>query len=89
MFVDHEVDKRAVLYRIVQEDFVCPYGTKAKLFLERRGYEVEDHHLTTKDEIKVFLKKHNVRTTPQAYIDGVRIGGLEDIRKHFFPSYKS
>ncbi len=31
------VYKTAVLYRIVQDDFVCPYGTKAKLFLERRG----------------------------------------------------
>ncbi len=73
----------AQLYRMVMPDHLCPYGLKSKDLLERQGYEVEDHPLTTRAETDAFMKKHGVETTPQTWIGGERIGGYEDVREHF------
>ena len=78
-----EDNKVAKLYRMVMPGHLCPYGLKSKDLLEREGLEVEDHHLTTRDETDAFMKKHGVETTPQTFIDGERIGGYEDLRVHF------
>ena len=76
-------EKRAVLYRMVMPEHVCPWGLKARHLLRRQGYEVEDHWLTTKAENEAFKAEHGVKTTPQAFIGGRRIGGYEDLRRHF------
>jgi len=75
--------KTAKLYRMVMDKHVCPYGTRSKYMLERRGFSVEDHHLTTREETDAFKEKHGVATTPQTFIDGERIGGYEALRGHF------
>ena len=75
--------KRAVLHRMVTAQHVCPWGLRAKDLLRRQGYAVEDHLLTTREEIDVFKAAHGVKTTPQAFIDGQRIGGYDDLRRHF------
>ena len=75
--------KKAVLYRMVMEDHPCPYGLKSKDLLEREGYEVEDHHLTSRAETDAFKKEHGVETTPQTFIGGERIGGYDALREHF------
>ncbi|MFA9199690.1 MAG: MauE/DoxX family redox-associated membrane protein [Cypionkella sp.] len=64
-------------------DHVCPYGIKAKWLLERHGYEVEDHWLTSRAETDAYKAAHGVETTPQAFIGGERIGGYTDLRRHF------
>lgn len=74
--------KKAVLYRMVMEKHLCPYGLKTKDFLQRNGFEVEDHWLTNHDQVKDIKEKYNVKTTPQVIIDGERIGGYEDVRQH-------
>ena len=75
--------KTASLYRMVMPDHVCPYGLKAKALLERKGYEVEDHWLKTREETDRFQQEHDVETTPQTFIDGKRIGGYDDVRAFF------
>ena len=75
--------RRAQLYRMVMPDHLCPFGLKSKALLERRGYEVEDHHLETREETDAFQREHDVDTTPQAFIDGERIGGYDDLRAFF------
>ena len=55
----------AKLYRMVMPGHTCPYGLKSKDLLERQGFEVEDHHLTTREETDAFKAKHDVETTPQ------------------------
>ena len=75
--------KQAILYRMVMPGHICPYGLKAKHLLERRGYAVDDRWLTTRDETDAFKAEHGVKTTPQTFIDGVRIGGHDDLRRHF------
>lgn len=73
----------ARIYRMVMDKHVCPYGTKAVHLLRRRGFAVEDHHLTTRDETDAFKAEHDVTTTPQVFIDGQRIGGYDALRRHF------
>lgn len=67
--------KTASLHRMVTPEHVCPYGLKALDLLERRGFEVEDHHLSSRAETDAFKAKHDVETTPQTFIGGNRIGG--------------
>jgi glutaredoxin len=73
----------AKLYRMVMPDHTCPYGLKSKDLLERQGFEVEDHHLTTREETDAFKAKHDVETTPQSFIGAERIGGYDDLRVYF------
>ncbi|GGA62207.1 membrane protein [Pelagibacterium lentulum] len=64
-------------------EHICPYGTKSKWLLEQRGYTVVDHHLTTREQTDAFKAKHGVDTTPQAFIEGERVGGYDELREHF------
>jgi glutaredoxin len=74
---------RAVLYRMVMDKHVCPYGLKARHLLQREGYEVEDHWLRTREETDAFKAEYDIKTTPQTFIAGKRIGGYDDLRRHF------
>lgn len=73
--------KRAILYRMVMDKHVCPWGVKAKHLLRRAGYEVDDRWLTTREEVDAFKAKHQVATTPQTFIGAERIGGHDDVRR--------
>lgn len=75
--------KTASLTRMVMPDHVCPYGVKSKWLLERHGYRVDDHWLTTREETDAYKREHGVETTPQAFIGGKRIGGYTDLRAFF------
>ena len=75
--------KTAVLYRMVMPEHLCPSGLKALHLLKSRGYVVEDHWLKTRAETDAFKARHDVKTTPQVFIDGQRIGGYTDLRRHF------
>jgi len=74
--------KTATLYRMVMPDRLCPSGLKAKDRLEREGYTVEDRPLTTRADTDAFKAEHDVKTTPQIWIDGARIGGFDALRAH-------
>ena len=75
--------KTATLYRMVMPTHTCPYGIKALDLLKRKGFEVEDHHLNTREATDAFKVEHGVKTTPQTFIDGKRVGGYDDLRRHF------
>ena len=68
---------------MVMPAHTCPYGLKALDLLRRKGFAVDDRHLTTREETDAFKAAQGVRTTPQVFIDGVRIGGYDDLRRHF------
>ena len=72
--------RTAQLYRMVMPGHVCPYGLKARWLLQRKGYAVEDHWLTTREQVDAFKAAHDVKTTPQIFIGGERIGGHDDLR---------
>ncbi|MEL6570838.1 MAG: MauE/DoxX family redox-associated membrane protein [Pseudomonadota bacterium] len=73
----------AVLYRMVLDSHTCPHGLKAKDLLERQGYIVDDRPLKSRAEVDAFKAEHAVKSTPQAFIDGNRIGGFDDLSAHF------
>ena len=75
--------KKATLYRMVTDEHICPFGLKSKALLEREGLEVDDNWLTTREETDEFKAKHDVETTPQAFIDSERIGGHDDLLEYF------
>ena len=75
------VSKKAIVYRMVMGHHTCPYGIKAKDLLKRSGFEVEDHHLTTREQTDAFKAEHGVATTPQIFIGGQRVGGYDDLRR--------
>lgn len=81
--MDKTASKRATLYRMVMPGHICPYGVKAKWLLERHGYQVDDRWLTTRGETDSFKAEHGVKTTPQTFIDGARVGGYDDLRGFF------
>ena len=73
--------KKAVLYRMVLQDHTCPFGVRAKQLLEDHGYDVEDNILSTREETDAFQAKHDVRTTPQVFINGKPVGGSDELAR--------
>ena len=77
------MSKSATLYRMVTPSHICPFGLKSKDLLERQGFVVNDHHLTSRSETDRFKAKYEVKTTPQTFIEDERIGGYDDLRDFF------
>jgi glutaredoxin len=75
------IPKTARLHRMVMDKHICPYGVKSRWFLEKNGYLVDDRWLTTREQTDAFKREHKVKTTPQTFIDGERIGGYTELRK--------
>jgi len=75
--------RTATLYRMVMDTHVCPYGLKARDLLRRQGYRIEDHALRTREETDAFKAEHGVKTTPQVFIGGERVGGYDDLCRFF------
>lgn len=73
--------KKAVVYRMKMAKHQCPFGLKTVDILKRHGYQVEDQPLTTREQVDAFKAEHHVSTTPQAFINGQRIGGYEAVRQ--------
>ena len=57
----------------------CPWGQKAIDLLKKRSITYKDHIFDSKDEENSFKEKHGVKTTPQIFLDGDRIGGYTDL----------
>ena len=77
------MSRAATVYRMVMDEHVCPYGLKTIDLLKRQGFEVNDHHLTSREETDAFKERHDVETTPQTFIEDERIGGYDDVREYF------
>jgi glutaredoxin len=71
----------ATLYRMVLPQHTCPYGVEAKNLLEESGYDVEDNHLTSREQTELFKAQHGVATTPLIFIGDERVGGCDDLRR--------
>lgn len=76
------MSKHAVLYRMSMDEHICPFGLKTRALLKRKGFEVEDHKLRSRDQTEQFKARHHVDTTPQVFIDERRIGGYEELQQY-------
>jgi len=61
--------------------FFCPYCSRAKALLDRKGVEYQEIDLTT-DRVgfdAMVERAGGARTVPQIFIDGKHIGGSDDM----------
>ena len=77
------MSKTATLYRMQTDAHICPFGLRSKDLLKRKGYQVDDRPLTSREETDKFKEKYDVKTTPQTFIDDKRVGGYDELREYF------
>ncbi|WP_265090139.1 MauE/DoxX family redox-associated membrane protein [Psychrobacter alimentarius] len=70
----------AIIFRMVMPDHLCPFGLKSIDALKHAGYDIIDRHITTQDENTLVKETLGVKTTPQTFIDGKRVGGNDDLQ---------
>jgi glutaredoxin 3 len=75
-------ERKAILYRMVLPDHVCPFGVRALQSLQQSGFEVDDRILATRMEVDAFKAEHGVSTTPLIFIGGEQIGGSHDLERY-------
>lgn len=83
------MSQTAELYRMMTDTHICPFGLKSKDLLQRKGFKVVDHKLESREAADEFKEKHGVKTTPQTFIEGQRIGGYEDLKRYFGETVES
>ena len=72
-------ERNATLYRMKLPTHECPYGLLARRMLDDAGFDVEEHLLTTREEVDDFMAKHELTTTPLIVINGEQIGGSDEL----------
>ena len=60
---------------------VCPYCIRAEQLLKRKGVqEIEKIRVDLQPELRIaMMEKTGRRTVPQIYINGVYVGGYDDL----------
>ena len=79
--MDAQLPRTARLVRMSLPDHVCPWGLRARHLLRSHGYAFEDQLLTSREEVEAFKAANDVKTTPQIWIAGQRVGGHDDLRQ--------
>lgn len=74
--------RSATLYRMVLPDHTCPFGVRAQQLLEQHGFEVEEHILSSREEVEAFKAQQGLQTTPLVFIGDERIGGSDDLERY-------
>ena len=75
-------DKQATLYRMVLPDHECPFGRRAKEMLDAAGYDIDEHILSSREDVAAYQEQEGVSTTPQVFIGGERIGGSDALEEY-------
>ncbi len=59
----------------------CPYCSRAKALLDRKGATYEEHDLTMggPKRAEMLQRSNGASTVPQIFIDGQHIGGCDDL----------
>jgi glutaredoxin len=60
----------------------CPYGLLARRMLIDAGFNIEEHLLTSRDQVEEFKAQQGVATTPVIFIEGERIDGSEQLANY-------
>ena len=61
----------------------CPYGKKAIKLLNEKDIDFDDHIFEDKEAEEKFKKKHDVKTTPQIFMNDERVGGYSELAKKY------
>jgi glutaredoxin 3 len=58
----------------------CPYCTRAKALLRKKGIAFEEIDVERDDEMRAWLvETTGQRTVPQIFVDGRSLGGFSDV----------
>lgn len=76
----------ATLTRMILPDHECPFGVRAKTMLEQAGFTIDEHILSTREQVDAFKAEHDLATTPLIEIDGEAIGGSKDLEAYLADS---
>lgn len=76
------MSKQAIVYRLVTDDHLCPWGIKTVDLLKRKGYEIDDRHLKSSEESDRYKEQNGYDETPQVFIGEDRYT-YDDLREHF------
>ncbi len=74
--------RTATLTRMVLPDHECPFGVRAKAMLEQAGFTIDEHILSTREDVDAFKTERGLATTPLIEIDGEAIGGSKDLEAY-------
>ena len=74
--------RKATLYRMKLPTHECPYGLLARRMLEDAGFQIDEHLLTTREEVDAFQAEQGVTTTPVIFIDGKRIDSSDELAEY-------
>ena len=74
--------RTATLTRMVLPDHECPFGVRARAMLEQAGFAIDEHILSTREEVDAFKATRGLATTPLIEIDGKPIGGCSDLEHY-------
>ncbi len=74
--------RTATLTRMVLPNHECPFGVRARAMLEQAGFMIDEHILSTREEVDAFKAEHGLATTPLIEIDGEKIGGSTDLERY-------
>ena len=69
---------------IIYSKDMCPYCVRAKQLLEQKGIAYEERVIGrgyTKEQLLEAVP--NARTVPQIFLDGMLVGGYDDLVKKF------
>jgi len=55
----------------------CPWCDRVKEVLEAHGHTYLYLDLSTREDIKEWMVANGVKTVPQVFYDGMRVGGFE------------
>ena len=63
--------------------FACPYCVRAKHLLDGKGVDYAEHDITMGGERRdeMLERAPGARTVPQIFIDGIAIGGSDELRE--------
>lgn len=61
----------------------CPFAAKAIQLLDRHQITYRVHVFADQTEEELFKDEHGVTTTPQIFLGDRRIGGYDDLVRHF------
>ncbi len=66
---------------IVYTTDYCPYCTRAKELLKRRGVDFEEVRISMDDDVKwdELQRRSGMQTVPQIFFDGKILGGYTDL----------
>ena len=74
--------REATLYRMKLPTHECPYGLLARRMLDDAGFQIDEHLLTTREEVDAFQAEQGVTTTPVIFIDGKRIDSSDELAEY-------